>query len=114
MAAVRDTIVDGKLHVAGDIVAAGIVAYPDSDKKISYPKTTCRDSYVPLCGVDDYSSDSKQRAYLDEIKVVKNSTDGISAISVQKSDSKLYDILGRSASKTGKGLRIINGKKVIF
>lgn len=59
MAAVRDTIVDGKLHVAGDIVAAGIVAYPDSDKKISYPKTTCRDSYVPLCGVDNYSSDSK-------------------------------------------------------
>ena len=59
MAAVRDTIVDGKLHVAGDIVATGIVAYPDSDKKISYPKTTCRDSYVPLCGVDDYSSDSK-------------------------------------------------------
>ena len=59
MAAIRDTIVDGKLHVAGDIVAAGIVAYPDSDKKISYPKTTCRDSYVPLCGVDDYSSDSK-------------------------------------------------------
>ena len=60
------------------------------------------------------SSDSKQRAYLDEIKVVKNSTDGISAISVQKSDSKLYDLLGRSASKTGKGLLIINGKKVIF
>ena len=60
------------------------------------------------------SSESKQRAYLDEIKVVKNSTDGISAISVQKSDSKLYDLLGRSASKTGKGLRIINGKKVIF
>ena len=59
MAAVRDTIVDGKLHVAGDIVATGIVAYPDSDKKISYPKTTCKDSYVPLCGVDDYSSDSK-------------------------------------------------------
>ena len=54
MAVVRDTIVDGKLHVAGDIVAAGIVAYPDSDKKISYPKTTCRDSYVPLCGVDKY------------------------------------------------------------
>ena len=59
MAAVRDTIVDGKLHVAGDIVVTGIVAYPDSDKKISYPKTTCKDSYVPLCGVDDYSSDSK-------------------------------------------------------
>ena len=60
------------------------------------------------------SSASKQRAYLDEIKVVKNSTDGISAISVQKSDSKVYDLLGRSASKSGKGLRIINGKKVIF
>ena len=59
MAVVRDTIVDGKLHVAGDIVATGIMAYPDNDKKISYPKTTCRDSYVPLCGVDDYSSDSK-------------------------------------------------------
>ena len=59
MAVVRDTIVDGHFHVAGDIVATGIVAYPDSDKKISYPKTTCRDSYVPLCGVDDYSSDSK-------------------------------------------------------
>ena len=60
------------------------------------------------------SSDSKQRAYLDEIKVVKNSTDGISAISVQKIDSKVYDLLGRSTTKSGKGLRIINGKKVIF
>ena len=60
------------------------------------------------------SSDSKQRAYLDEIKVVKNSTDGISAISSQKSDSKVYDLLGRSTTKSGKGLRIINGKKVIF
>ena len=59
MAVIRDTIVDGELHVAGDVVAAGIVAYPGGDKKISYPKTTCRDSYVPLCGVDDYSSDSK-------------------------------------------------------
>lgn len=60
------------------------------------------------------SSDSKQRAYLDEIKVVKNSTDVISAISAQKSDSKVYDLLGRSTTKSGKGLRIINGKKVIF
>ena len=41
-------------------------------------------------------------------------TDQKIAISAQKSDSKVYDLLGRSASKTGKGLRIINGKKVIF
>ena len=60
------------------------------------------------------TKDDKQRAYLDEIKVVKNSTDGISAISAQKSDSKVYDLLGRSTTKSGKGLRIINGKKVIF
>ena len=33
MAVVRDTIVDGKLHVAGDIVAAGIVAYQIVIKK---------------------------------------------------------------------------------
>ena len=41
-------------------------------------------------------------------------TDQKIAISAQKSDSKVYDLLGRSTTKSGKGLRIINGKKVIF
>ena len=59
MAVIRDTIIDGRLHVAGDIVSGGIVTYPEENKKISYPKTTCKDSYIPLCNIDDYSSDSK-------------------------------------------------------
>ena len=59
MAVIRDTIIDGRLHVAGDIVSGGIVTYPEENKKISYPKTTCKDSYIPLCNIDDYSSDNK-------------------------------------------------------
>ena len=59
------------------------------------------------------SSTDKQRAYLDEIKVVKNTTDGISAISAQKSDSKVYDLLGRTVKTNSKGLYIVNGKKIV-
>ena len=59
MAVVRDTIVDGHLHVAGDVVSSGTVSYLEGDKKVSYPKTACKDSYIPFCDVDDYSSDSK-------------------------------------------------------
>ena len=59
MAVVRDTIVDGHLHVAGDVVSSGTALYFEGDKKVSYPKTTCKDSYIPLCNIDDYSSDSK-------------------------------------------------------
>ena len=35
MAVIRDTIIDGRLHVAGDIVSGGIVTYPEENKKIS-------------------------------------------------------------------------------
>ena len=59
MAVVRDTIVDGHLHVAGDVGSSGTALYFEGDKKVSYPKTTCKDSYIPLCNIDDYSSDSK-------------------------------------------------------
>ena len=59
MAVIKDTIIDGSLHVAGDIVSGGIVTYPEENKKISYQKTTCKDSYIPLCNIADYSSDNK-------------------------------------------------------
>lgn len=59
------------------------------------------------------SSDSRQRAYLDEIKVVKNTADGISALSVRKDDARVYDLLGRAVKANGKGFYIVNGKKTI-
>ena len=59
------------------------------------------------------STDSKQRAYLDEIKVVDNTNTAISTISADRKDSQIYDIYGRKANATSKGIYIINGKKVV-
>lgn len=58
------------------------------------------------------TSDSKQRAYLDEFKVVSNTNTAISAISAEKNSVKAYDLLGRRAATSDKRLLIINGKKV--
>ncbi|MGM9776879.1 MAG: hypothetical protein ACI3ZD_00880 [Prevotella sp.] len=59
------------------------------------------------------SSDSKQRAYLDEIKVVSGINTAISVISVPQNTSTAYDLLGRSVKSNAKGIRIVNGKKVL-
>ncbi|MDY4731698.1 MAG: hypothetical protein SO294_04510, partial [Prevotella sp.] len=59
------------------------------------------------------SSDSKQRAYLDEIKVVDGTNTAITTLSAEKKDAQIYDILGRKVNATGKGLYIIDGKKIV-
>lgn len=59
------------------------------------------------------TSDSKQRAYLDEIKVVSGINTAISVISVPQNTSTVYDLLGRSVKSNAKGIRIVNGKKVL-
>lgn len=59
------------------------------------------------------SSDSKQRAYLDEIKVVDDTNTAITTLSAEKKDAQIYDILGRKVNATGKGLYIIDGKKIV-
>ncbi|MGM9732809.1 MAG: hypothetical protein ACI3YT_01610 [Prevotella sp.] len=59
------------------------------------------------------SSDSKQRAYLDEIKVVSGTNTAISAISADNHSSVAYDLLGRNVKNGSKGIRIVNGKKVL-
>lgn len=59
------------------------------------------------------TSDSKQRAYLDEIKVVKGINTAISSISAPKNTSAAYDLLGRSVKNGFKGISIVNGKKVL-
>ena len=59
------------------------------------------------------SSADKQRAYLDEFKVVKNTNTAISAISAEKTTAATYDLLRRSVKNGSKGICIVNGKKVI-
>ena len=59
------------------------------------------------------TSDSKQRAYLDEIKVVKGINTAISSISAPQNTSAAYDLLGRSVKNGFKGISIVNGKKVL-
>ena len=59
------------------------------------------------------SSDSKQRAYIDEIKVVSGTNTAISVISAEKKPTAAYDLLGRSVKNGSKGISIVNGKKVL-
>lgn len=58
------------------------------------------------------TSDNKQRAYLDEIKVVSGTNTAVTAISVENRTSAAFDLLGRSVKPSFKGIRIVNGKKV--
>lgn len=59
------------------------------------------------------SSDSKQRAYLDEIKVTGNIQTAIHSISAEQTASEAFDLLGRKVTANVKGIVIINGKKVV-
>ncbi|MGN0282285.1 MAG: hypothetical protein ACI4B3_08300 [Prevotella sp.] len=59
------------------------------------------------------SSDSKQRAYLDEFKVVSDTNTAIVGIAAEKTSSEVYDFLGRNVKDANKGLFIVNGKKVV-
>ena len=53
-------------------------------------------------------------AYIDEIKVVNSSTDGIRSIETVRNDNKIYDLQGREVKAPGKGIYIVNGKKVVL
>ncbi|MGN0224640.1 MAG: hypothetical protein ACI4A7_00960 [Prevotella sp.] len=59
------------------------------------------------------SSDNKQRAYIDEIKVVADKSSGITTLKEANKEPDVYDILGRKVNKMGKGIYIINGKKIV-
>ena len=60
------------------------------------------------------TSDSKQRAYIDEIKVVNAGTNGIRSIETLRNNNKVYDLQGREVKAPGKGIHIVNGKKVVL
>ena len=60
------------------------------------------------------TSDSKQRAYIDEIKVVNAGTNGIRSFETAVNDNKVYDLQGREVKAPGKGIYIVNGKKVVL
>lgn len=59
------------------------------------------------------TSDSKQRAYLDEFKVIENTKTAIADVTADKTDGQAFDLYGRKVHALGKGIFIINGKKVI-
>ncbi|MGM9713491.1 MAG: hypothetical protein ACI3Y5_05160 [Prevotella sp.] len=59
------------------------------------------------------TSASKQRAYLDEIKVAENTSAAISGIKADKTNPTAYDIQGRKANVNGRGIVIVNGKKMV-
>ena len=60
------------------------------------------------------TSDSKQRAYIDEIKVVNAGTNGIRSFETAVNDNKVYDLQGREVKAPGKDIYIVNGKKVVL
>lgn len=60
------------------------------------------------------TSDSKQRAYIDEIKVVNAATNGIRSVETAVNSNKVYDLQGREVKAPGKGIYIVNGKKVVL
>ena len=60
------------------------------------------------------TSDSKQRAYIDEIKVVNAATNGIRSFETAVNDNKVYDLQGREVKAPGMGIYIVNGKKVVL
>lgn len=59
------------------------------------------------------SSASKQRAYLDELKVVESTSSAISEVTLEKESSQIFDLQGRKTNALRKGIYIINGKKVV-
>lgn len=61
------------------------------------------------------TKDNKQRAFIDEIKVEKGTTNSISQAKIERlHDNKLYTIDGREVTGYGHlhGIFIRNGKKV--
>lgn len=69
---------------------------------------------VSLKFFTESSSDSKQRAYIDEIKVVAGTGTGITRTTAAAKDVvTVYDLFGRKASAARKGIYIVNGKKVL-
>ena len=60
------------------------------------------------------TSDSKQRAYIDEIKVVNAATNVIRSVETAVNSNKVYDLQGREVKAPGKGIYIVNGKKVVL
>ena len=60
------------------------------------------------------TSASKQRAYLDEIKVQQGTSTGVSGILAGLNRKDVFDLQGRRVTKPGRGLYVVGGKKVMF
>ncbi|MGN0036487.1 MAG: hypothetical protein ACI36X_04640 [Bacteroidaceae bacterium] len=101
---------DQKIAIALPETVAGETSLPAQTYSVAITEAT---GNVSLKFSTVSSADSKQRAYLDEIKVVSNASTALSHISSPKADSEVYDLLGRRVKDVGRGLFIINGKKVI-
>lgn len=59
------------------------------------------------------TSASKQRTYHDEIKVAENTSASISGVKADKTSTTVYDLQGRKANVNGRGIVIVNGKKMV-
>ena len=63
------------------------------------------------------TSNKPNRFFLDEVKVVKVTTDGINGIDngqLTIDNGQWYDLQGRKVMKPTRGLYIVNGKKVVL
>lgn len=100
MAVLRDTIIEGRLQVSGDATIGGLVTYVEEDKKISYPKTTCEDSYIPFCEIDNSTSDTRGVTLRESIMYqTSGSQDGITdALSDEKGSEVGITIVDRNNS----------------
>ncbi len=115
-----------------EVVGEGKLTYGDTtDKKIAInlPATVAGETTLAnenyTLGLTDVTGDisikfstiststSKQRAYIDEIKVVNGTSSVAANIYDEKQTNEAFDLLGRRVAPTSRGFLIINGKKVI-
>lgn len=99
-----------KIAIDLPVTVAGETSLADQNYALTITETT---GNIAVKFSTISSSASKQRAYIDEIKVVKGINSGVNGILTEKADNTAYDLLGRPATATQKGILIINGKKVL-
>lgn len=115
-----EIIGEGKLTYAGQTAQSITIDLPESEAGVtslaaqSYSIALSETSGdVRIKFSTESSSDQKQRAYLDEIKVVAGITSSIENLTTASKSAVVYDLSGRRTTVTGKGVYIINGKKVM-
>ncbi|MGM9687584.1 MAG: hypothetical protein ACI3YD_00900 [Alloprevotella sp.] len=115
-----EVVGEGKLTYAGQTAQSITIDLPESEAgvtslaaqvyTIDLTETT---GNIRLKFSTESTSDHKQRAYIDEIKVVADTNTSIANLTTAPQRTVVYDLFGRRTQMAGKGIYIVNGKKVL-